>query len=708
MIAAAKEFYIGAKLSMKMKQIASLGAATLALTFSLAGTSAHAAVAVKYVQGASCAAAPATIPITTTGGTVNLSVCVTTTASERVCSATYSIRSSNAAANAAAVQVTSRTVTAPFTNVLDITTLPATLTSTQTVLASGVPASGVQTGGVAANVKIADLTLTVPAGLPGSTSFNYEVDPTGEVATTTAADCNDLNVEQTSNAPGAGAFTLATPAAPSTAVFTISTPVNVTEGGATANATVTCTGAFASNETLPVSLAFTTTNAAGNFTTSASPLSFAACGGATQQITVTPRVDDAVVQGNVAGSIVLTAPAAGVATLGTPSTAVVNVLDNDTPPQFSMGANAGTCAEAAVPTNCSFQILRDSGVATATTVNFTVTGTATRGTDYTLKTGGCAAGTTLAGNTVSHPNASPLVIDVCVIDDLAVEGPETVIFTLNTGTGYTLGAVTSRTQSIADDDSPQVVTVAVSGSPATENGGVLTYTFTRSGGSAAAQAATLPVNITPPAASGRYTTTCASPITFAASTPTAACTVTGVNNAVLDGNVNVVVAVAAPTVAGAYTVGTPSSATGVIADDEVGVSVTASAGSVTEGGLITFTISCTGSASTSVPFTLTGTIGTDVIGGATSPVALVCGTPQTVTVQTLDDTIQGNSRSVTLTLGTPTGGNAALVPGASAVTVGVLDNDAPTVIPTMGVFGLGLMSLMLAGLAAFQRRRSMK
>jgi hypothetical protein len=30
---------------------------------------------------------------------------------------------------------------------------------------------------------------------------------------------------------------------PSTAVFTISTPVNVTEGGATANATVTCTGA---------------------------------------------------------------------------------------------------------------------------------------------------------------------------------------------------------------------------------------------------------------------------------------------------------------------------------------------------------------------------------------------------------------------------------------------------------------------------------
>lgn len=506
-----------------------------------------------------------------------------------------------------------------------------------------------------------------------------------------------------------GSATLALTVTPSTAVFSIGN-VTVTEAGAAGTATVTCTGAFASNTVTPVTVAYSTTNNVGNFTVAASPVSFTACGGQTRTIAVTPRVEDAVVQGTVTGTIVLGAITTDVGATISPTlgTSTVTVLDNDTPPVFSMAANAGTCAEAVAPTNCTLTIARDSGVATATTVNFTVTGTAIRGTDYTLKTGGCAAGTTLVANSISHPSAAPLVIDVCPIDDLTVEGTETVIFTLGTGAGYTLGATTARTQNIADDDSPQVVTVAVTGSPASEAAGVLTYTFTRAGGSAAAQAATLPINITPPAVSGRYSTTCASPVTFAAATATATCTVTGIDNMVLDGNVNVTVAVAAPTVAGAYTVGAPASAVGVIADDEVGVSVAATTGVVTEGGLVTFTVSCTGMASTSVPYTLTGLIGGDVQGGAASPIALTCGTPQTVTVQTQQNTNQGDNRTLTLTLGTPTGGNAALVPGQSAATASVLDDDRPLIVPTMGALGLGLMSLMLVGLAAFQRRRSMK
>lgn len=573
--------------------------------------------------------------------------------------------------------------------------------------------TGAPTAGTLAACPVADTYVTLNwvnfgAAWPATASGQL-----GTVAVTTSAGFNanaQVCVQDDVSSPVARAgvntqYTLNFAVTPSTAVFTISTPVNVTEGGAAQNATVTCTGAFASNQSTPVSLAYTTTNAAGNFTVPAGPLSFAACGGSSQTIAVTPRADDAVVQGTVVGSIVLTAPAAGVATLGNPSTAVVNVADNDTPPVFSMGANAGTCAEAGVPTNCTFQIVRDSGVATATTVNFTVTGTATRGTDYDLRTGGCA-GTVLAGNSISHPNASPLVIDVCPIDDLLVEGSETVILTLQANAPtYTLGATTSRTQSIADDDSPQVVTVAVSGSAAGENAGILTYTFTRSGGSAAAQAATLSVNMTPPAASGRYTTTCVSPIVFAASTATATCTVTGVDNAVLDGNVNVTVGVAAPTSAGAYTVGSPASAVGVIADDEVGVSVVATSPLVTEGGLVTFTISCTGMATTSVPFTLAGIIAGDTVGGATSPISLTCGTPQTVTVQTSQNTNQGDSRAITLTLGTPTGGGAVLTPGASAAQASILDDDRPVNVPTMGLFGLGLMGLLLAGIAALQRRR---
>lgn len=420
-------------------------------------------------------------------------------------------------------------------------------------------------------------------------------------------------------------------------------------------------------------------------------------------------VDDLLVEGPE--TVVFGIPT-GVGVAGTGSAATITITDNDTPPVFSV-AKAGACAEPS--TNCTFTITRDSGVASATTVNFTTTGTATRSTtgaagsgDYYLALTACAPANVIAANSVSHPDANPLVINMCVLDDLAVEGTETATLTLTANPPtYTVGTAT-QTQNIADDDSPQTVTVAVTGSPATETGGVLTYTFTRAGGSAAAQAATLAVNITPPAVSGRYSTTCTSPQTFAAATSTKTCTVTGIPNAVLDGNVNVVVGVAAPSVASDYTVGSPATATGVIADDEVGVSVAAVSGVITEGGLATFTVSCTGAATTSVPFTLTGTVASDVIGGATSPIALTCGTSQTVTVQTQQNLVSGDARSITLTLGTPTGGNAALTPGQSAAIVSVLDDDAPKVVPTMSALGLGLMGLMLAGLVAFQRRRSLK
>ncbi len=412
-------------------------------------------------------------------------------------------------------------------------------------------------------------------------------------------------------------------------------------------------------------------------------------------------VDDALVEGNE--TAVFGVPT-GTGVAGTGAAATVTITDNDTPPVFSL-TKAGACAEAVVPTNCSFTIARDSGVATATTVNFTVTGTATRGTDYTLNTGGCA-GTVLAANSISHPDANPLVIDVCPIDDLTIEtGGETVILTLTANPPtYTLGAVATQTQTISDDDSPQVVTVAVAPATASENAGVLTYTFTRSGGSAAAQAATLAVTITPPAASGRYTSTCASPVTFAAATSTATCTVTGIDNAVVDGNVSVVATVVANAAAvPPYSVGAPAAATGTLLDDEVGVSVTAA--SATEGSPVSFTISCTGTLAgpVSIPFTITGVNAPD--GPAPVGPAAIASCPGSVvvTVPTFNDSINGNARGITITLGALPAGTAAS--GPQAVTAAVLDNDAPLVVPTMGALGLGLMSLMLAGLVGFQRRR---
>ncbi|MEO7255962.1 MAG: IPTL-CTERM sorting domain-containing protein, partial [Casimicrobium sp.] len=301
------------------------------------------------------------------------------------------------------------------------------------------------------------------------------------------------------------------------------------------------------------------------------------------------------------------------------------------------------------------------------------------------------------------------------VNDSVVQGNKSGTFTISTAVAGTLGTPTTGTINVNDDDTPQTVTVAVGGSPATEAGGVLTYTFTRAGGNAAALAAPLTVNVTPPTTSARYSTTCAPTITFAGASPTASCTVTGINNAVADGNVNVVVAVAAPTVAGSYLVGTPSSATGVIADDEITVTVTPTG--VIEGGVVTFAIACTGPAGASVTglnFAVTpaqdagAAPATPGMSGAVG--TLTCGTPFVVSVPTFNDVIIGNTRSLTLTLsGTAVGSNNAsvTVPTAAAVAT-VIDNDVPLIVPTMGAWGLGLMSLMLAGLVGFQRRRPSK
>ena len=76
------------------------------------------------------------------------------------------------------------------------------------------------------------------------------------------------------------------------------------------------------------------------------------------------------------------------------------------------------------------------------------------------------------------------------------------------------------------------------------------------------------------------------------------------------------------------------------------------------------------------------------------------------TVQTADDAVIGNARSYTMTISVPPvmQPTATVIGNATAV-VAVADNDQPLSVPTLGAAGLGLMSLMLAGLAAFQRRR---
>ncbi|BAU44459.1 Calx-beta domain-containing protein [Leptolyngbya sp. O-77] len=124
-----------------------------------------------------------------------------------------------------------------------------------------------------------------------------------------------------------------------------------------------------------------------------------------------------------------------------------------------------------------YTFTRTTYIRNALTVNFTLGGTATRGSDYNV-TGASITGST--GTIIFAPNASTATIRVTPIADNLVEPNETVIVALAPGVGYSLASASSATGTIIDDESQ----IALSVSPASvleDSGSELVYTFTRTG-----------------------------------------------------------------------------------------------------------------------------------------------------------------------------------------------------------------------------------
>ena len=87
--------------------------------------------------------------------------------------------------------------------------------------------------------------------------------------------------------------------------------------------------------------------------------------------------------------------------------------------------------------------IRRSGGLKPLTVNFTITGTATRGADYALPAGNTHhPARRLAGGLGQHGSAA---------DAMDAEGDETIVLTLAAGTGYTIGATAGATVTLRDE-----------------------------------------------------------------------------------------------------------------------------------------------------------------------------------------------------------------------------------------------------------------
>src|SRR5687767_9948017 len=191
-------------------------------------------------------------------------------------------------------------------------------------------------------------------------------------------------------------------------------------------------------------------------------------------------MDDTVV--DASETVILTLATGTGYTVGSPSSATVTIQDDDAVPpvMVTLAATDATAGEPGTGEGTgTFTFTRTGSTTAALTVDYTVGGTATSGSDYT------ALGTTVnfaAGSATATTLLS-------VIDEAVIDGSETVILTLATGAGYTVGSPASATITIQDDDSLPAVTVAATDATAGEPGtgaGTGTFTFTRTGATTAA------------------------------------------------------------------------------------------------------------------------------------------------------------------------------------------------------------------------------
>ncbi len=291
-----------------------------------------------------------------------------------------------------------------------------------------------------------------------------------------------------------------------------------------------------------------------------------------------------------------------------------------------------------------YTVTLSSTNSSATTVNLTRSGTATSGTDYT------GAVTSV----VVPANATSASFSVTPVADTTVEPDETVIFQVANGTGYSIGNPSSATANIVNDDYPSA-SIAVSPASVAEDGSAnLVYTVTLSQASPSALSIGFSVGGT--ATSGTDYAAVNSPLVIAAGQTSGTITVDPTPDTTVEPDETVVISLNAGS---GYTVGSPSSATGTILNDDVVVTISpTSLPAATAGTSYSQTLSASGG---TAPYGFAITTGTLPVGMLLSSAGVLSGTPSgtgsfNFTVSATDSGASpiSGSRAYTLTVAAPT------------------------------------------------------
>jgi len=267
-------------------------------------------------------------------------------------------------------------------------------------------------------------------------------------------------------------------------------------------------------------------------------------------ITVTP-IDDATDE--PPETVIVTLSASSDYNVGAPGSATVTIADDD-PPSVTITSSDPNASETG-PDPATFTITRTDGdTSSDLTVNYTVSGTAVSGSDYN----------SIGNSATIAASFTTATITVTPIDDGIDELTETVIVTLETGSGYTIGAPDNATVNITDDSFTPTVQFTSSSQSRAENVGTTSVTAQLS--AVSGLDVTLPFTLSGTAVNNDDYTITASPLTIAAGTTTATITVTVVDDTSDEDDETIIISMGTPTNA---TATSPTEHTITINDDDL-------------------------------------------------------------------------------------------------------------------------------------------
>ncbi len=479
------------------------------------------------------------------------------------------------------------------------------------------------------------LSVTIPAGLTDAvisvatlTDVVFEGDETVTVTL-------QAGTGYAIGAPNAGSGTILD--AQGEPMASIANATAMPEGD-TLSYEVTLSGASVTNTVVSFSLGGTAT--AGDDYTVPNPLSVTIPAGSTSAVISVATLTDTLYEG--AETVTVTLQAGTGYSVGTPETGSGTIIDAQAAPSVSI-ADAMAMTEGGT---LSYAVTLSGASANPTVVNFSLGGTATADDDYT----------TPAPLSVTIPAGSTgAVVSVETLTDVVFEGDETVMVTLQAGTGYSLGTPNAGSGTILDAQGEPVA--AIANAATVTEGGTLSYAVTLSSTSATDTVVNFILGGTATAGSD-YTAPGSLSITILAGETNALLPVVTLTDTVFEGDEAVTVTLQAGT---GYTIGTPGTATGTITDAQLAPTASiANAATVTEGGTLSYAVTLSGASTidTVVNFILGGTATAGSDYNAPNPLSITIpagATSALLPVATLTDAVFEGDETVTVTLQAGTG-----------------------------------------------------